>query len=92
MSAAVLATSGAAHGATRTAPLGPEVYEDGDAGVLDDVVERGSAPTCRGSLMGWKGGLAGSALAGVGEVGLATRFFWPQFLQVRMTGISILVL
>ena len=53
--------------AAGTAPVGPEVDEDGDAGVLDDVVEEFGVGL-DGLVEGREGVFAGSATAGVGEV------------------------
>jgi hypothetical protein len=49
------------------APVGPEVDQDWDAGVLDDVVEEGGVGL-DGLVEGREWVFAGSATAGVGEV------------------------
>ena len=54
-------------GAAGATPLGPEVDEDGDAGVAEDVVEEGEVDGERLAEW-WEGVFAGSAAAGVGEV------------------------
>ena len=55
-------------GAAGATPLGPEVDEDGDAGVADDVVEEGEVDWERLVERG-EGIFAGTAAAGIGEVG-----------------------
>ena len=54
-------------GAAGAAPVGPEVDEDGNAGVLDDVVEEFGVGL-EGLVERREGVFAGSATAGVGEV------------------------
>ncbi len=54
-------------GAAGATPLGPEVDEDGDAGVADDVVEE-SEVDGEWLVERWEGIFAGTAAAGIGEV------------------------
>ncbi len=66
MVAAVWATSGCS-GFAGAAPVGPEVDEDGDVCLGDDLVEECGVGG-DGFGLGWERVLAGSAATGVGEV------------------------
>src|SRR5580704_2999045 len=52
---------------TRTAPVGPEVDQDGNASGLDDLIEQGSIDLQR-LIHRWQRSLACSAAACVGEM------------------------